>query len=124
MGKNIVLNGKIEQCDDDDKFREVCIGGKNVSREVEDFNNRVVKLKYYISNSIIDPNKVVEQMLSIFYEGKCEAEETYVYNTTWTAGIIGGDEVFEVGGHDIIKELKTHLGKYCHLEIELKPNNP
>lgn len=116
MSKNIVFNGKIEEDDDTDA---IAIDGKIISSEAEYFNSLVIRLQYYISNSPIDPNKVVEAMLSTFYEGKCEAEETYVYNTTWTAGIIGGDEIFEVGGHDIIKELKSHLGKYCHLEIKL-----
>ena len=35
-------------------------------------------------------------------------------------GIYAKNDDFSVGGHDIITELRSHMGKYCYLIIETK----
>ena len=33
-------------------------------------------------------------------------------------GYLWTDEVVKIGGHDLLKEFETHLGKYLYMEIE------
>lgn len=109
------LNGMLQK---GYNYDELLIGDDVLSAEAEEFNQKVVQLKYYISNQPINPESVVEDMLRTFYEGMIEADGTYVYGTSWT-GCYARHDTLEIGGHDIIGELSQHQGKYCYLIIEL-----
>lgn len=111
----MILNGLIST---GGEYDSLYIGNDILSAECEDFDNKIVRLNYYLSNQPIDPTKVVEEMLRTFYEGSTEADSTYMYGTTWT-GCYGRHDQLEIGGHDIIAELSEHIGKYCYLIVEL-----
>lgn len=111
------FNGLISECSDE--WFEIQIGGENLVYNVDNIDGCIVKLNYYISNSPIDKEKAIENMLSSFYEGKCEADATYCSGSSWT-GIYSRNDDLKVGGHDIKNELFQHLGKYCYLTIETK----
>lgn len=103
------------------EWNELIIGDDILSNEVDIFDGYIIGLRYYISNKPIDKDTAVEKMLETFYKGASESDGTYMYGSTWT-GCYGKNDEFSVGGHDIIKELTSHLGKYCYLIIETEEN--
>lgn len=59
----------------------------------------------------IDETKIVSMM------GEVESE--YYHSYSDYTGYLWTDEKFTCGGHDIRKILKSHMGEYIHIEIEL-----
>lgn len=108
------FNGQITEGGD---YNELRIGGEALAAEAQDFDSTIVSLRYYISNRPIDRERVVEEMLRTFYEGERDANGSYVYGSSWT-GCYARNNRLEVGGHDIIEELTSHMGEYCYLIIE------
>lgn len=105
--------GKIKEGEDS----EFLIGDDIVAEVLEnyDFNNKKIHLRYSISNSIIDENNIVEDILKKLYGG-IEVEHGCIPFSEWT-GFVAWDDTLVVGGHDLIKELLCHEGKYCYLEF-------
>jgi hypothetical protein len=48
--------------------------------------------------------------------GAAEARHRMKYSEM--TGYLWTDEDLKVGGHDVLEELKGHVGRFCHLEIE------
>lgn len=111
------FNGLISESGE---WSEILIDGENIAAYCDDLNDKMVKLIYYISNSPIEKGKAVEQFLTSFYAGKCEADSTYCSGSSWT-GIYSRNDILEVGGHNITSELQDKIGKYCYLIIETTP---
>lgn len=59
----------------------------------------------------IDETKIVSMM------GEVESE--YYHRYSDLTGYLWTDEGFKCGGHDIPKILRSNIGKYIHMEIEL-----
>lgn len=75
-----------------------------------------IKLKYFISETPIDPLDYEEKFLQSFYQGRAIVDGDYLEGSEWT-GTYGKNDQLEVGGHDITTELSSHIGKYCHLVV-------
>lgn len=134
----IILNGKIENCktnDDTDYTIGVVtniygstFGGANsliansefpMSQRMEEkigWRGKFASIKMFTSDKVIDPTKVEEEFIMKYY-GAAESEYNLSYSDL--TGYLWTDEGFVVGGHDILKLLKSNYGKYIHLEIEL-----
>jgi len=110
----IELNGIIEE---GWEYGEIYIGDQCLAYEVSDLDGEIAKLRYYLSDAPINKETVVANFLSAFYEGATEADGSYVCGSSWR-GVYAKKDELQVGGHDIIKELSSHLGKYCYLIIE------
>ena len=99
---------------------EIRIAGDTLVDEIEDKldleNEDKVTVKYYISNQPIDPKTVVEDFLTAFH-GNTEISGIWLCGSEWT-GVYGKDDIFEVGGHDIINELYQNKGSYCYIKIQ------
>ena len=76
--------------------------------------------RYYISDVEIAANELVEKHLKTLY-GSADAE--YHVHYSEITGYLWTDEEINIGGHDLLSELKTHLGKWLHLEIEYSNND-
>jgi len=110
----IELNGKITE---GSNWDNICIDGESLADVAEDVDGLIVKLKYYLSNEPINKDSVVEDFLRSFYEGLSDVDGTYCYGSSWTGAYAKNDD-FSVGGHDIVSELREHVGEYCYLIIE------
>lgn len=108
------LNGIITE---DNEFCSLCIGDDILTDFVEEIDGQMVSLKYYISDNPINKQTAVENFLHSFYEGFSDVDGNYCYGSSWT-GCYAKNKEFSVGGHNIIKEMYEHLGKYCYLIIE------
>lgn len=94
------------------------IGNVSVVQTAENIDRCTANLRYYISNTPITKENAVANFLQSFYSGVSDVNGTYVWGSSWT-GIYAQNDDFEIGGHDIVKELTTHIGKYCYLIIEV-----
>lgn len=57
------------------------------------------------------------KLVSMMYGGDMETKVSYVGYSEWT--ITGLDlDKFTIGGHDLTRELDSHMGEYMHLIIE------
>lgn len=110
----IELNGKLLQ---GNEWDEIYIGDESLTDFAEQIDGCVVKLKYYLSDKEINKETAAEMFLCSFYEGKAEVDNTYMSGSSWT-GVYAKNDDFSVGGHDIISELSSHLGKYCYLIVK------
>lgn len=44
-------------------------------------------------------------------------EAAFAHRYSEITGYLWTDEEITVGGHDLLEELRSHAGKFCHLEI-------
>lgn len=88
-----------------------------LAEELSSFiSGKQVTARYWITEKEIDKEKVKEEYLKqIFGIGEAEFEHRYSELT----GYLWTDEELNIGGHDLLEELKTHTGKYLILEIEI-----
>lgn len=78
---------------------------------------RFACVNFYISDELIDnPEKAKEDYIKSIVGG---AEAKYSHIHTSLTGYIGTRSDFKVGGHDILAILRSHLGKYIHMEIKI-----
>lgn len=74
-----------------------------------------VSVRYWTADHPMSPEAIKEAAIRTLYgggEAYLSAHYSEVTGYLWT------DEVFTVGGHDLIRELASRLGKYLHLEVE------
>jgi len=78
---------------------------------------RFACVNFYLSDKLIDsPEKAKEEFIKSIVGG---AEANYRHVHTSLTGYIGTTSEFKVGNHDILAMLKSHLGKYIHMEIKI-----
>lgn len=94
--------------DDPDKLAEV------IEADIDE-NGNYLGVCYYVSDAPIPAGEIVAAFLESLY-GAGSAEYSVFANET--TGYLWTDENINVGGHDLLEELKSHVGKYLHMEIE------
>jgi hypothetical protein len=110
------MNGLLEEWTSD--YDQISIDGEALGDQYdfEDFIGKKVFVRYFISAApIVDLDAAIEGQLRTFF-GALEAEAYTVFGSEWT-GEYGFNQEFVVGGHDLIEELRTHVGKYILLEV-------
>lgn len=75
-----------------------------------------VTVRYWITDKQVTRDEVEEAFLKTVL-GLAEVEWFYHYSDI--TGYMWTDEELNVGGHDLLAELKSHLGKWVILEIEV-----
>lgn len=79
-------------------------------------------VRYYISDQEASVEELLEQhMRTLFGDGDVDFSSRYSDIT----GYLWTDEELNVGGHNLLDELRSYVGKFCHLEIDYaeEPNN-
>lgn len=77
-----------------------------------------VNLRFYIDDEPInDPTVALENYIIYAMGGDVDSTFHGVYSDL--TGHLWTEEQFKVGGHDIIKILKSNNGKYLHMEVEV-----
>lgn len=78
---------------------------------------RFACVNFYVSENPIDsPEKAKEEFIRSIVGG---AHAEYRHMHTSLTGYIGTTSEFKVGNHDILEILRSHLGKYIHMEIKI-----
>ena len=75
---------------------------------------KYLSVQYWISDVALSEREIKECYLEQLYGiGKAK------YNMHWSedTGYLWTDEDLMVGGHDLLEELKSHVGKFVHMEI-------
>ena len=81
-----------------------------------DISRKTVTARYWITDTQLDKSVVKEQFLSeMLGFADCEFGHRYSEIT----GYLWTDEEVKIGGHDLLAELRTYVGKWLTLEIEI-----
>lgn len=86
-----------------------------LAEELEWMDGQVVTVRYWVTNEECTRDQAVESfVLTCMGAAKAEFQACYSEYT----GYLWTDEFLNVGGHDLLAELKSHAGKWLILEIE------
>ena len=95
------------------------IGTTNLSEISDDVEfslgrDKVIHVSYFICDKLLSKEEFLENhLLTVFGEYKVKS---YDVHGLWT-GYMWTEEEFEVGGHNLLKEISSQEGKYCYLKI-------
>ena len=135
----IVLNGRVEMVDYEDRdhatqyigvceYNRVPTFGGYVEKLAHEFaftpemeekigwRNRIANVRMVFGDAPIDPHAVDAAIINTYY-GTVDAQ--FRVHVSDLSGYLWTDEEFKVGGHSMIDILKANLGKWCHIEIEI-----
>jgi hypothetical protein len=91
---------------------------QSIADFAELFSGKLTTVRYWASNAPIN-NYIEAQNLALqsLYNGKTSAKFWAHYSEL--TGHLWTDELFNVGGHDMIKELKSFVGNFIYLIVEV-----
>lgn len=75
-----------------------------------------IHVSYLISDVELTKEQFLENRLLTIFGGVPKLECNDVHGSEWT-GYMWTNQKFEIGGHDLIKELSTYDEQYCYLKI-------
>ena len=82
----------------------------------DEIANKFVFIRYYVSNIKITLEQAEEYFIRQLYG---EIEVNYEMRYSEITGYLWTDEELKVGGHDLLEEFKTYIGKYLILIAEI-----
>lgn len=86
-----------------------------LAQELEWLNGKQVTIRYWLANKPVEK----EEAISLFLHGLTGAPDvTYCPRYSEITGYLWTDEKLNIGGHNLIDELKSNVGKWLILEIE------
>lgn len=86
---------------------------ETIEEDIEAYG-KYLSVRYYITDRSIFPDEVLPEFIKTL-SGAGDACYHMCYSEM--TGYLYTAEDLVVGGHDLLKELKSHVGKFCHLEI-------
>jgi hypothetical protein len=88
---------------------------EKIEEDIKLYGN-YLSVRYYISDKETSVDDIKEQwILKVMGISKCEYWDRY--GSEWT-GYMWTDEELNVGGHNLLEELKSYIDKYIVLEID------
>ncbi|MCA1695496.1 MAG: hypothetical protein LC749_12610 [Actinobacteria bacterium] len=75
-------------------------------------HGRYLSVRYWTAEEIVSDNVMIEGAIRTLI-GNGDAWFTYSEYT----GYLWVEQIITVGGHDLFEELRSHVGRYCLLEI-------
>ena len=90
------------------------------AEELQCLVDKRITLHYWISAEQMTKQQAQEEFLRALYGmlyGACDGK--FVVHYSEITGYLWTDEELMVGGHDIIQELKSHIGKWLILEVRI-----
>jgi hypothetical protein len=94
-------------------YCEDCILARQVARDMGRYG-RYLSIQYWTSDKVIGERKIQKAFLD-WLEGVGDANYSVTY--TETSGYLWTTEQLQVGGHDLLAELKSYAGKFLLLKI-------
>ncbi len=88
---------------------------EHITEDINEYGN-YLSVKYWISEKELSLEEVKEEWIKKLL-GISSAEFHQVYGSEWT-GWMWTDQKLQVGGHNLLEELESFVGKYLYLEIE------
>jgi len=79
------------------------------------FNGKEVSVRYWISATEKEIDELKRNML-LKLVGSCEADYHDAYSDI--TGYLWTDQDAKVGGHDLIRELQSNIGKFLYMEVD------
>ncbi|WP_068059300.1 hypothetical protein [Nocardia xishanensis] len=76
---------------------------------------RFATVRYWITDTERCAEELTDNLAKIAV-GAIDADYTHCYSEY--TGYLWTDEELNVGGHDLLDELRTHLGRFAHIEFE------
>lgn len=114
--EKIILKGLINYSGEWD---DIYIGNTYLRYFAEDFDDKIVKATYYISdNELTDENHELA-FLTSYYNGTSSTDGSYCYGSSWTGCYAKNDE-FLIGNRDVIHELSSFIGKHCYFILSVE----
>lgn len=81
---------------------------------------KYLSVRYFVSNKALSIIGLQEEFIKILH-GTGDADYEIVY--TETTGYLWTSEKIKIGGHDLLNELLSAIGKYLYLEITYNKTN-
>ena len=120
----VEIKGWIRESDHGDSSDVIFIddlGRKFTEKPLTDqlgwISGKKVTVYYYITDKKCTLEEAQEQFLKMMYAGKAKCEFHARYSDI--TGYLWTDENLVIGGHDLLEEIRSHLGSYLILEIEV-----
>ncbi len=82
----------------------------------EEIQGKQVSVRYFISNTEKTKEELTENLISKI-AGAVDADYGDRYSDV--TGYLWTDEELNVGGHDLLKELRSEIGKFIYMEVDV-----
>lgn len=82
-------------------------------------HGRRVTVRYFISDEPAEPEDLEDNLIRVL-SGDADADYTQHYSEV--TGYLWTDAECNVGGHNLLDELESHVGKYCHMTVTFNSN--
>lgn len=90
-----------------------------LAEKLDYLHRKFATVQYYISDKKVTLEQAQEKFLNSLF-GQIDVDYTMQYSET--SGYLWTDEEFNVGGHNLLQELKTYHNKYLILIVDI--DNP
>ena len=121
-----IYKGKLWQngggYDDTDSiyYGEYDILAEDIAVDIEEHGN-FLTVKYFISDVELTKEELIKaHLLKVMGDAKAE----WSICSSEATGYLWTDQELMVGGHDLIAELESHIGKYLYMEITYNKEAP
>lgn len=81
----------------------------------ERFNGKCISVRYWTSDEQLESVEEADALIAHIALGGADAK--YNANYSDETGFLWCDEDFKVGGHDLIEEMSSFIGKYLLMEV-------
>lgn len=117
--QKIVASGKLETRDHGESMDVLFLGGHSdpLAEELEDIRRKFVTCRYWITDQETTRQAAQESFLRALVgvaDVRFRAHYSEITGYLWT------DEDLNIGGHDLLAELKSYAGKWLILEIDVQ----
>jgi len=114
----IVVKGIIKIARDGDHDEAVYVDDEILAEVLEDkIHNKQVSVNYFIADQPETKAVLIEDLIKKLY-GAADAKYNHVYSEY--TGYLWTDEEFNIGGHDLIEEIRSNAGKFLYMEIDIQ----
>ena len=110
----MILNGLVEEWEYDQISIDGDILGDNW--DWDGFKDKKVSVRYFVSNAPLVDIESAEEGLIRTILGALEADAYPLCGSEWT-GHYGFEQSLMVGGHDLLEEMRSYVGKYVLIEV-------
>lgn len=117
MNEVEIFRGFIDVRDYAEEYDVLFIGNSDdpFAEEMEEYKDEIVSVKYWTSIEEKSREDLVLGHITYTCGGSVDAK--YIGHYSDITGYMWTDEELNIGGHNLLDELKTHVGKFIHLEI-------
>ncbi len=92
--------------------------GEVLAEVLEELKGEPVSVRYHITSKEMSLDEATEDYIKKLY-GKVDADVGHHYSEI--TGYLWTDEEINIGGHDLIEELHSFIGKYLILVVDIHP---